>query len=82
MIRSKKGMKRSKINQVIKDMESLLRNQRFKIPSFGSWSVEDWKQVGHEYDEIRDNKLGWDITGDWIFFIHDPERKYENAGKI
>lgn len=55
-------MKRSKINQVIKDMESLLRNQRFKIPSFGSWSVEDWKQVGHEYDEIRDNKLGWDIT--------------------
>lgn len=21
-----------------------------------------WKRAGHEYDEIRDNKPGWDIT--------------------
>ena len=23
---------------------------------------EEWKTKGHEFDEIRDNMLGWDIT--------------------
>lgn len=55
-------MKRSKINQVIKDMEALIKKQGFELPPFASWTPEDWKGIGHEYDEIRDNKLGWDIT--------------------
>lgn len=55
-------MKRSRVNEVIRDMESLCREHGFSLPPFASWTAEDWKKAGHEYDEIRDNKLGWDIT--------------------
>ena len=55
-------MKRSRINQIIKDMEQLIKENGFKMPPFAAWTVQDWQNVGHEYDEIRDNKLGWDIT--------------------
>ncbi len=55
-------MKRSRINQVIKDMESLIKAHGFEMPPFAYWTPEDWHSTGHEYDEIRDNKLGWDIT--------------------
>ncbi|GAA0793593.1 D-lyxose/D-mannose family sugar isomerase [Faecalicatena orotica] len=55
-------MKRSRINQVIKDMESLIKEHGFEMPPFACWTPEDWHNTGHEYDEIRDNKLGWDIT--------------------
>ena len=55
-------MKRSKINAVIKDMEKLIKEQGFEIPPFCNWTPEEWKSKSHEYDEIRDNMLGWDIT--------------------
>jgi len=55
-------MKRSEINKVIKDMERLIEEYRFELPEFCKWSPEDWKTKGAEYDEIRDNMLGWDIT--------------------
>lgn len=55
-------MKRSRINKVIKDMESLIKAHGFEMPPFAYWTPEDWLHTGHEYDEIRDNKLGWDIT--------------------
>lgn len=55
-------MKRSRINQVIKDMEALIREHGFEMPPFAGWTCGDWEKAGHEYDEIRDNKLGWDIT--------------------
>ena len=55
-------MKRSRVNQVIKDMEALCKEHRFNLPPFVSWTTEDWAKADHSYDEIRDNKLGWDIT--------------------
>lgn len=55
-------MKRSRINEVIKDMESLIKKHGFEVPPFAKWTPEDWQNVGHEYDEIRENALGWDIT--------------------
>lgn len=55
-------MKRSEINQVIRDMEQLIREHGFELPPFAKWTVEDWKEKDSAYDEIRDNKLGWDIT--------------------
>lgn len=55
-------MKRSRINQVIMDMEALIKEHRFEMPPFAGWTPEKWKNIGAEYDEIRDNKLGWDIT--------------------
>ena len=55
-------MKRSKINAVIRDMEKLIQREGFKLPPFARWTPKDWEKAGHEYDEIRDNHLGWDIT--------------------
>ena len=55
-------MKRSEINAIIKEFEALLKEYRFALPPFLSFTPEEWKEKGHEYDEIRDNALGWDIT--------------------
>lgn len=55
-------MKRSEINNVIKRFEKLLDKYKISIPPFCTWSPEDWKSKNSEYDEIRDNQLGWDIT--------------------
>lgn len=55
-------MKRSEINAALKRMESFLKDLKISLPPFCSFTPEDWKTKGHEYDEIRDNMLGWDIT--------------------
>ncbi len=55
-------MKRSEINRAIRRMEELIRENGFQLPPFARWTAEDWKNANHEYDEIRDNMLGWDIT--------------------
>lgn len=43
-------------------MEKMLKEHCVYLPSFCNWTPEEWKNKGHEYDEIRDNMLGWDIT--------------------
>ena len=62
-------MKRSEINRCIKEVEELVRKKGFWLPPFCNVTPEEWKTKGHEYDEIRDNMLGWDITdyglGNW-----------------
>lgn len=55
-------MKRSKINSIIREMEELIKENGFHLPPFCNWTPKDWENKGHEYDEIRDNMLGWDIT--------------------
>lgn len=55
-------MKRSQINAVIRDFEAMLEEYRFALPPFLRFTPEDWRSKGREYDEIRDNALGWDIT--------------------
>ena len=55
-------MKRSEINAVIHEMEELIKSVGFALPPFCNWTPEEWADKGHEYDEIRDNMLGWDIT--------------------
>ena len=55
-------MKRSEINKAIRDMEALIARFNFALPPFCCWSPDDWQDKGHEYDEIRDNMLGWDVT--------------------
>ena len=55
-------MKRSEINKAIKEMEALVKEYRFALPPFCHFTPEEWETKGSEYDEIRDNMLGWDIT--------------------
>ncbi len=55
-------MKRSEVNAIIKEFEAMLKEYKFALPPFLSFTPEEWAGKGHEYDEIRDNALGWDIT--------------------
>ena len=55
-------MKRSQINAALREMEAMIREYRISLPPFCSFSPEQWQKLGPEYDEIRDNMLGWDIT--------------------
>ena len=55
-------MKRSDINGAIRRMEKLIADYRFALPPFLHWTPAEWAVAGHEYDEIRDNMLGWDVT--------------------
>ncbi len=55
-------MKRSEVNKALKDMEQMIQTCGFSLPPFCSFTPEEWREKGHDYDEIRDNMLGWDIT--------------------
>ena len=55
-------MKRSEINRALKRMEEMIREYRISLPDFCQFTPEDWQTKGHEFDEVRDNMLGWDIT--------------------
>jgi len=55
-------MKRSLVNGYIRDAKEFINNVHFALPPFAYWSPEEWKTKGLEYNEIRDNQLGWDIT--------------------
>jgi hypothetical protein len=43
-------------------MEALIEAHRFELPAFCRWTPEEWRERSAEYDEIRENMLGWDIT--------------------
>ena len=55
-------MKRSQINAALKEMEAMIKEYRFALPPFCHFTPEQWQEKGHEYDEIRECMLGWDIT--------------------
>ena len=55
-------MKRSEINRALKRMEEMIREYRISLPDFCQFTPEEWRTKGHDYDEVRDNMLGWDIT--------------------
>ena len=90
-------MKRSEVNQCIKEFEAILKEHRFELPPFLSFTPEEWQEKGHEYDEIRDTALGWDITdyGEGHFYtkglylitlrngnVHNPKYTKTYAEKI
>ena len=55
-------MKRSEINAALRELEQAAIQHGFTLPPFCNFTPEEWAEKGHEYDEIRDNMLGWDIT--------------------
>ena len=55
-------MKRSEINAALKEMEQMIIDYKVALPTFCYFTPQEWQEKGHEYDEIRDNMLGWDIT--------------------
>lgn len=55
-------MKRSELNEILREARQFLERMNFHLPVWAEWSPEDWARAGHEYDEIRNAMLGWDIT--------------------
>ena len=55
-------MKRSEINRIIESSAEFLSENRFFLPEWAGWSPETWATKGKECREIKDNRLGWDVT--------------------
>ena len=55
-------MKRSEINKALKALEAMCKEYRFSLPPFCHMNPRQWQDAGHEWDEVRDCMLGWDIT--------------------
>ncbi len=87
-------MKRSEINEIMRQTEAFLAAHSFHLPRFAGWGLGDWEAKGDEISEIIDHKLGWDITdfglGDFrrcglvLFTIRNgsPENLRTGSGKI
>ena len=91
------AIKRSEINAILRENIEFIKSQNFNLPPFAWFTPEEWKEKGHEYDEIREHMLGWDITdyghgdfrkiGLFLFTIRngkldDPKSKKTYAEKI
>ena len=55
-------MKRSELNQIMRDAVKFIASFKFALPPFVTWTMDEWQLKDSEYDEIKDNMLGWDIT--------------------
>ncbi len=55
-------MKRSEINQILRNAKAFMAEKKFILPPWSDWSVDDWKRNKADALEITDNMLGWDIT--------------------
>jgi len=55
-------MKRSEINRALRELEAMCKKYLCYLPPFCHITPKQWESMGHEYDEVRDCMLGWDIT--------------------
>jgi len=55
-------MKRSEINQLIRDSIAFFGEMNFRLPPWAYWKTGDWKGKYNTCSEIVDNMLGWDLT--------------------
>jgi len=55
-------MNRSQINQIIENAMLFFKSMNFYLPEFAYYSIDDWKVVINDAQEIFDLGLGWDIT--------------------
>ncbi|MDR0905724.1 MAG: D-lyxose/D-mannose family sugar isomerase [Oscillospiraceae bacterium] len=55
-------MKRSEINEILRRADGFIAEMGFKLPPFAHFAPEKWRTLGAEWDEVRDNMLGWDVT--------------------
>jgi len=55
-------MRRSEINQLIKEAVEFFEEMNFKLPPWAYWPMETWKENRAFCEEIFENELGWDLT--------------------
>lgn len=55
-------MKRSEINDIIRQSDAFLKDHQFHLPPFAYWSPAMWAEKGPEVERIVSRGLGWDVT--------------------
>lgn len=55
-------MKRSEINEIIRQADTFLKRHQFYLPPFAYWTPEEWRAKGKEVQQIVQRRLGWDMT--------------------
>ena len=55
-------MKRSELNDIIREGEKFIASFGFKMPEFANWTPDDWRKNKHRAREAIRARLGWDIT--------------------
>jgi D-lyxose ketol-isomerase len=55
-------MKRSEINQIMKNAGAFMAEKQFLLPPWAYWRMDDWRKNKESAREIFENMLGWDIT--------------------
>lgn len=83
-------MKRSEINRNLEWAKELLEKNNIKLPPFGYWSLDDWKEKEALTGDIKTVMLGWDITdygmdkfdelGAVLFTLRNGSLEDENIG--
>jgi D-lyxose ketol-isomerase len=56
-------MKRSDVNEIIREADAFIRGHGVVLPPFAYWSPDELRdRVASDSPMIRDRRLGWDIT--------------------
>ena len=55
-------MKRSRVNEIIRESEAFIRSHGWILPPFANWTPEEFKGRKEEARAIIDARCGWDIT--------------------
>jgi len=55
-------MKRSEVNEIIREADAFIRSHGHILPPFAYWSPEQMTSRRKEISKIVDARLGWDIT--------------------
>lgn len=55
-------MKRSRINEIIREADAFIRSFGYFLPPFAYWSPAEMKHRRGEIDMIVERRMGWDIT--------------------
>ena len=55
-------MKRSTINEIMRQADDFIRSFGFTLPPFAYWSPEDMRARRGQIDSIIQGRMGWDIT--------------------
>jgi len=55
-------MKRSRVNDIVRQSDEFIQSFGFKLPPFAYWSPQQMKDQRAQISAIIDARLGWDIT--------------------
>ena len=64
-------MKRSEINELMRETGAFIKQYNFHLPPFAFWTPAQWATKGSEADEIRECMLGWDLTDFGLEKFHE-----------